>query len=473
LLWHEVHAADLKELAPDLEAQFRMEQGNAVQERAHAMFPGGVLVASPDFAMEQRLEETVRALAAGAPAVFEATVAAGGAIASVDVLRRATDGLELIEVKQSLSVKDDDLDDVALQLWVLRTAGLGVPRAFLMHLNKATRFPELADLFVIEDVTSKVEPLLAGVPGAIAAQRAMLAAPGPPAPVLVRHCRKPTPCPLFARCWPAFPEHHVSTLYQVRWKQVEKLLAEGRETVGQLDEMDTGYKEARRQIRAVRAGRRIVEEGLLDALDALQPPVAWLDFESVGLAIPAWPMVAPHENVPVQFSVHVTDLGGETAHEWLAEPLADPRPALAEALVRACASARTVVAYNAKFERECLKHLASAVPAYRDVLGEIHARVVDLLPIVRDHVYDPAFGGGFGLKKVLPALVEDPRLSYDGLEVSDGGTATALLARLLLEPERIGGPVEHERLRTQLLAYCARDTLAMFRLAEALRAIAT
>src|ERR1019366_7049880 len=145
----------------------------------------------------------------------------------------------------------------------------------------------------------------------------------------------------------------------------------------------------------------------------------------------------------------------------------------AEALVRACGSARTIVAYNARFEKDCLKHLAVAVPAYRDELGEMHARVVDLLPIVRDHVYDPAFGGGFGLKKVLPALVSDPALSYDGLEVSDGGTATALLARLLLEPDRIGGPLDRERLRARLLADCALDTRAMLRLADALRAIAT
>jgi hypothetical protein len=473
LLWHEVHAGDLTELAPDLEAQFRMEQGNAVEARARAEFPGGVLVASPDFAMEQRLEETARALVGGAPFVFEATVAAAGAIVSADVLRRVSDGLELIEIKQSLSVKDDDLEDVAFQLWVLREAGLAIPRAFLMHLNKTARYPELAELFVIEGVTDKVEPLLSAVPLELAAQRAMLAAAEPPSPVLVRQCRKPKPCPLFEKCWPGFPEHHVSTLYQIRWKQVDKLLAAGRVTVDQLDEIETSYKEARRQIRAVRAGRRVVEEGLGAALDVLRPPVAWLDFESVGLAIPAWPMVAPHENVPVQFSVHVTGVSGTSAHQWLADPLTDPRPALAEALVRACGSARTVVAYNAKFEKDCLKHLADAVPAYRDVLGEIHARVVDLLPIVRDHVYDPAFGGGFGLKKVLPALVSDPELSYDGLAVSDGGTATALLARLLLEPERIGGPPERERLRAQLLAYCALDTRAMLRLAEALRAIAT
>src|SRR3989337_1700955 len=167
LLWHEVHAGDLPELAPGLETQFRLEQGMAVEERARAGFPGGVLVRSPEFAMH---------------------------------------------------------------LWVARAAGLTVPRAYLMHLNKDARAPALERLFVIEEVTKDVTSLLAGVPGDIAAQRAMLAAGTPPAAALVRPCRKPAPCPLFAHCWPRWPEHHVSTLYQVRWKQVEKFLAEGRET---------------------------------------------------------------------------------------------------------------------------------------------------------------------------------------------------------------------------------------------------
>jgi len=43
--------------------------------------------------------------------------------------------------------------------------------------------------------------------------------------------------------------------------------------------------------------------------------------------------------------------GRVTHHEWLAEGPEDPRPMLAERLVRACESARTVVASNASFER--------------------------------------------------------------------------------------------------------------------------
>jgi hypothetical protein len=52
---------------------------------------------------------------------------------------------------------------------------------------------------------------------------------------------------------------------------------------------------------------------------------------------------------------------------------------------------------------------------------KIQRRLWDLLPIVRDHVYHPAFAGSYSLKSVLPALV--PSMTYDGLAVADGQAA--------------------------------------------------
>ena len=49
-------------------------------------------------------------------------------------------------------------------------------------------------------------------------------------------------------------------------------------------------------------------------------------------------------------------------------------------------------------------------------LGEIERKLMDALPIVRGHVYDPAFGGGFSLKVVQPALVPE-LLGYGELAV--------------------------------------------------------
>ncbi|HET8937137.1 MAG TPA: hypothetical protein VFN67_27035 [Polyangiales bacterium] len=60
-------------------------------------------------------------------------------------------------------------------------------------------------------------------------------------------------------------------------------------------------------------------------------------------------------------------------------------------------------------------------------------RIEDLLPIVRDHVYHPDFGGSFSLKAVAPVLA--PQLSYRELSIASGEQASFELERLLLDPD--------------------------------------
>ncbi len=157
-----------------------------------------------------------------------------------------------------------------------------------------------------------------------------------------------------------------------------------------------------------------------------------------------------------------------THSEWLARGPEDPRPALAGALLEACRGARTVLMYTS-FERRQIRGLADAVPALRDELLALDARLVDLAQIVRRHVYHPDFGGSFSLKDVLPALV--PELTYDDLAVNDGGLASALLNRMLLRGDP-ATPQERANLRADLLAYCKMDTWAMVTLLKRLRELA-
>src|SRR4029450_9219621 len=206
-----------------------------------------------------------------------------------------------------------------------------------------------------------VEPLLYRVPREIEALAGMLAGPLPRVPT-GEHCSKPYPCPLAARCWPELPPHHISTLYAMRQRALE-LDEQGYRTIFDLTEDVPLGAAADRQRRAVQTGQGIVDPGLADALAGIVPPVAFLDFETVGLAIPVWHGCHPYDQVPVQYSCHGEGADGHvTHHAWLAEGPADPRPALAEHLVTACADARTIVAYHAPFRRPGIAELASAVP---------------------------------------------------------------------------------------------------------------
>ena len=93
-------------------------------------------------------------------------------------------------------------------------------------------------------------------------------------------------------------------------------------------------------------------------------------------------------------------------------------PALTQVLLDAIGPRRSVVTYNRSSEKGALLALAeSAAKPAALRLRDIASRLVDALPIMRAHVYDPAFGGSFSLKDVAPALLG---LAYDHLAVGDG-----------------------------------------------------
>jgi len=469
-LWWRVHEPSAVELVPDAMLEAVFARGRQVGEVARAHVPGGVLIDLPHDAYEERLEATRTALASEVPVVYEASFRADSVYVAVDILERGADGgFCVTEVKSTTSVKEPHLTDVAIQGHVARRAGLPVRRMEIMHLNRACTYPDLDDLFVRADVTAAAEARLATLPGEVGALQAMLDGPRPEV-ATGPHCTRPYECPFLDRCWAPQPPHHVSTLYRQQARALAALYEQGYQSILDLPEDTALAATADRQRRAVQAGRMIVEPGLGRALRACLSPVAFLDFETAGLPIPVWNGCHPWDALPVQWSCHVEDgAGGLAHHAWLAEGPDDVRPALAEQLLAACEPTRTIVAYHARFERECIQRIAAGAPALAPRLARVAERLVDLLPIVREHVYHPAFGGSFSLKRVLPALV--PGLGYDDLAIADGALASVALERLLWGGDAVSH-AERGRLRADLQGYCARDTLGLARLLERLRNLA-
>jgi len=466
-LWWRVHEPDAPELVESAAQQALFDQGHEVGALARTFVPGGTLIDFPHDAWDARLAATRTALASPTPAIYEACFVADDVFVAVDILARDRDAWRLIEVKSSATLKDSHLPDAAVQAHVLREAGVPLSGIDVMLLNRACTYPDLSDLFRREDVAAAADVRRPEIRREVRTQVAMLEGPLP-AVATGPHCTDPYPCPFLARCHPELPEHHVSTIYNLK-RHVADFVARGWSTIHDLPDGATPHPQADRQRRAVQAGRMLVEGDLAGALERFAPPLAYLDFETVMPAIPRWNRCHPYDQVPAQFSCHVERPDGSLAHHaWVAEGPADPRPDIARRVIEACAGARTVVAYSMGFERSCLERIAIAYPEYADALHDIVARLADPLVVVREHVYHPDFGGSFGLKSVLPALV--PELTYEGLEIADGNVASRALAALMLV-----GPLpeaERERLRAALLAYCERDTLALVRLIERLRAIA-
>ena len=85
-------------------------------------------------------------------------------------------------------------------------------------------------------------------------------------------------------------------------------------------------------------------------------------------------------------------------------------------------------------------------------------------PFQKKWYYHPSFEGLYSIKVVLPILV--PELSYESLEIKEGGTASLVYYQLRFQSD------ETKIIqRKQLLEYCKLDTLAMVKILEHLKNI--
>lgn len=467
LLWWTVHEPAAEELQPDKVLLDLFDQGRHVGELARLGFPGGTFVDLPYDAYAERRAATRAALESDTPAIFEGGFQAGGVFVAVDILLRTDTGWTLIEVKSSSSTKPEHTPDAAIQAWVLREAGIDVTRVEILHLNRDYRYPDVGELLVREDITAEVEDFLPQVPTLLEDLRKALEGEIP-AKKLGPHCYQPKDCVFVERCWPQDPDH-IRNLYYVGLKSAVSYMGAGVHSIWDIPPTKKLSDTPRRQLKALKENRMVVEPTLAAALAPFGSPLGYLDFETVARAVPVWDGLAPWGAAIAQFSYHEERADGSHKHVgWLAEGPGDPRREVAEAMLAATAGAKRIVTYSS-YEKTRITELKSLLPDLAGPIDELLAKLVDLLPVMRNNVYHPDFRGSFSLKYVLTPMV--PELSYNDLVIVDGRLASVEIARLLFVAHKIP-PAERDRLRQDLLKYCERDTWATVRLMHRLRGLA-
>jgi hypothetical protein len=105
-----------------------MGMGTEVGIKARLLWPGGVLV-DTKYDQAEAIRRTKALIADPAvPTIFEAALVHDGVLIRVDALERLTDGpWRLNEVKSSTRVKNEHLEEVSLQTYVVAGSGLEWP----------------------------------------------------------------------------------------------------------------------------------------------------------------------------------------------------------------------------------------------------------------------------------------------------------------------------------------------------------
>ena len=468
-LWQDTHRRDLAS-APGEALQAVFETGHEVGEVACRRFPGGHLVAHDHLHVPQALEETRQVIEAGvAPAVFEAAFEHERVLVRADVIERLQGGgWRLLEVKSTTRLKDVFLLDLAVQLWVLRGAGLDVREAAILTLDRSYVYDgvrlDLDALFTMHPLLDEAGVHLDTVGEQVRTMQRMLAEPAEPVIAPGSHCFTPYPCPYHEHCTRdrIDPEHGIDELPRLTASRRARLEAAGVEEIRDIPGDFPLTRLQRIVRRAVREDRAVVHGDIAGRLTEIAPPVRHLDFETFAPAIPRFAGTSPYEQIPFLCSVHTERDGAPPEHaDYLHEGDDDPRPALADRLIAVAGRKGTICTYSG-YERRVLRDLATALPERAPALRAIQRRLFDLHPVVRDGYYHPDFRGSFSIKNVLPVLV--PGMGYDDLEVADGQTAAVRYAQALASDDQH----ERQRIFSDLRAYCSRDTQALMELRKAL-----
>jgi predicted RecB family nuclease len=472
-LYFQVHQPELA-AEPDDSADSIIEQGREIGMLARQLFPGGVEVGS------MRLDQAIRATRElmanpGVPAIFEGVFEGDGVLVRVDALqRRKENHWRLVEVKSTSDLRDHHVEDVGIQSYVLSFSGVKLASVWLAHINRdyvlkgTTVDPR--QFFLFRNLTDRVKNLRPELVIRLRSQMNMLAMPTPPEVVVGPHCVNPVVCEFFQHCNQPLPEDHIGYLPRLHASAAEQLEEMGVDSIHEIP-ADFELSEFQRRVcTAMQTGQPWFSPDLKREFESLEFPLYFMDFETVNPAIPRFSGIRPYDHLPIQWSVHVQRQPGDTPEhfEFLAADNADPRTPFISSLCEALGDRGSVVVYNQQFESERLWELAGWLPEYTDRIRAIQRRLWDLLPVVRNHVYHPAFGGSFSLKSVLPALV--PEMTYEGMEVPNGQAAGLAWESLIS-----GKSTEAERqaMRKALLDYCGQDTLALVRLLEALQSCCT
>ena len=407
------------------------QQGTDVGMLARQLFPGGVDATPPSaFEYQKAVFNTAKYIAEGHKVIYEAAFQFEGVLCAVDILVKKNKKWYAYEVKGSTKVKDVFVQDAALQYYVITSSGLELEDICLIHLNSSYIRQGELDIECLfskpsikhempaqqPKVRLKIEELKKVIQGKVMPQVAVGA-----------QCSKPYPCDF------------------------------------------TGYCHKDIECPKPDYGKKYIDKPALKAFVAgLSYPLYFLDFESYITAVPAYDGHWSYRQIVFQYSLHIVDAhrAKPRHYSYLANDPGTPMEHLVKQLVKDIGPKGSVIVYNKTFENGRLNELKGQYPINAKKIESIQSRIVDLMvPFQKKYYYTPEMLGRYSIKTVLPALV--PELSYDDLEIGNGGDASSAFYKLKDETNT----AVIQTTREQLLRYCEMDTWAMVKILEKIKRI--
>ena len=395
-----------------------------------------------------------------------------GLYAQADIIRENDDGtVNIYEVKSAGNIDKSHLIDATFQTITVENSGLKVNAVYIVHLNKEyvrAEALEVDKMMSFSLVTEQVKGLMEETADSIKSALALLKEKE----IDETSCsclllNKSHHCETFDYFNPKVPKPSIYNLPRLHKNKILTFTKEGRLSLDEIDEDEVSSNQLN-VLKAAKFNSPVINQDIIRKFyEQVEYPIHFLDYETFSSAIPMVEGMKPHAHIPFQFSIHIkkNEDSAELEHyQYLAEEAELPLN-LIESMEKVIYDKGSVVSWHKSFENTRNKEMALLYPDKADFLNSVTERTIDLEDIFKGGYIDIAFGGSTSIKKVLPILV--PELTYDSMTVANGTDAMEAFSKII-ELEDI---TEKTQLKTDMLAYCKLDTLAMVKIFEKINAI--
>ena len=391
-------------------------------------------------------------------------------LAALDILVKDEKGWKAYEVKSSTKVSETYIKDAAIQFYTITNSGIDLKDISIVHINNQyVKDGELDihQLFTIESVYDQVLEFLPRIPNEVRRLKNVIESPEGPNVDIGNHCSEPYDCDFKGTCWKHIPDYSIFNISRLNKDKKFGLYNQGVITLDQIDlgQTDLNPNQVLQVQSEVNGTTHIDTDEIRNFTNGLNYPLYFLDFETIGPAVPIYNGSRPYQQLVFQYSLHVQETSkSQLEHrEYIADPSQDPRIGFIEQLIQVCSTSGDILVYNIGFERGKLNDLIEVFPEYSNELRGIVNRLKDLMiPFQQKWYYTPEMRGSYSIKSVLPALV--PELSYNDLDIKEGGAASNIF--LSMVNGTFDGDIKETR--RQLLEYCKLDTYSMVKIIDKL-----
>jgi hypothetical protein len=450
------------------------DKGTDVGVLAQKLFPCGIDVA-PEVAYkyEGSIKKTQECIANGTNVIYEATFLYDDVLILADIFVRDGDGWKLYEVKSSTEVNDVHINDAAIQYYVITNLEIKLKDISIIYINNEyVRKGDLDinQLFTIQSVKDEVLELQNEVSQKVNEFKKLLSEKYIPDIDIGPQCNDPYQCSFYNYCRKDLPEYSVFNISRLRAEKKYELYYKG---LIKIEDIPQSYLNDKQKVEVecyLNGKERKDIKAIRHFLSMIVYPVAYMDFETIQPVVPLFENTHPYQQIVFQYSVHFAkNEKVEVIHkEYLAKSdiKIDPRIDLIKNLIKDLDGAKTIIVYNQGFETGRLNEMARDFPQFESQIQNIISKVVDLMkPFQNKSYYKKEMQGSYSIKAVLPACI--PEMSYDELEIKEGGSASHEFENLYYETDF----QKIETTRNSLLKYCEMDSYAMLKLQKFLEGL--